>query len=154
MDIISVTQRLPSGKTASSDGIISEVLTAVETHKPKSVILLYNNCLKTGIFPSEWKEARLVLLYKDGNKDLTAPSSFRPISMINSIEKLMERHVFARLGEYLNTIANSSNPSQYGFRYGRSTLDTMEKVGSTAGWTNRESTQHRDICVLILLILL
>lgn len=91
-DVSTAARRLPSGKAAESDGIISEVHKAIAIHKPEYLIQPFNNCLISGIFPSEWKEARLVLLHEGGDKDPKDPSSFRPISVINSAGKLMETH--------------------------------------------------------------
>lgn len=135
----------------SSASDISKVLTATATHKPEHIIHPFNECLRTGIFPREWKEARLVLLHKDSNKDPTDPANFRPISVINSAGKLMERLILTRLDEHLDSVINGRNPNQFGFRRGRSTIDAMERVREMAGWANRGPTQHRHICVLVLI---
>lgn len=150
-DVSTAARRLPSGKAAGPDGIISEVLKAIAIHKPEALIQPYNNCLTSGIFPSEWKEARLVLLHKGGDKDPKVPSSYRPISLINSAGKLMERLILTRLDEHLDSTIDGRNINQFGFKRGRSTLDAMERVRETAGWANQGPTQHRDLCVLVLI---
>lgn len=151
LDILGAARRFPSGKAAGPDGIISEILRAIASHKPELIIQPFNNSLKTKIFPDEWKEARLVLLHKGGNRDPSDPSSFRPISVINSAGKLMERLILTRLDEHLDTTPNGRNDNQYGFRRGWSTINAMERVKETANWTNQEPTQHRDICILVLI---
>lgn len=150
-EIITAARRLPSGKAAGPDGIIPEVLKAVAIHKPECLIQIFNETLTTGIFPGAWKKARLVLLHKGGDKDPRDPSSFRPISVINTPAKMMERLILNRLDEHLDTTPNGRNANQYGFRRGRSTLDAMERVRETAGWTNEGPSQHRDTCVLVLI---
>lgn len=39
---------------------------------------LYDGCLRKGIFPRRWKEARIVLLKKEGKPERVA-SSYRPL---------------------------------------------------------------------------
>jgi hypothetical protein len=39
---------------------------------------LFTNCLRRGVFPNGWKEARLVLIKKEGRAS-DSPSAFRPI---------------------------------------------------------------------------
>lgn len=150
-EVVTAARRLPSGKAAGPDGIIPEVLKAVAIHKPECLTQVFNESLATGIFPGAWKEARLVLLHKGGDKDPRDPSSYRPISVINTAAKMMERLILNRLDEHLDTTANGRNANQYGFRRGRSTLDAMERVREMARWTNQGPPQHRDTCVLVLI---
>lgn len=140
LDIVRAARRLPSGKAAGPDGIISEVLSAIASHRPHLIIQPFNECIRTGTFPDHWKEARLVLIHKGGNRDPTDPSSYRPISVINTAGKLKERLILHRLEEHLNTTPNGRNPNQYGFRHGRSTLDAMDRVMATARWANQGPT--------------
>ena len=53
---------------------------------------MYNSCLRKEVFYSRWKEARLVLIGKDkGPAD--APSSYRPLCMLHTTEKRLEKLV-------------------------------------------------------------
>lgn len=63
----------------------------------------------------------------------------------------MKKLVLTRLDEYLDTIANGRNQNQFGFRYDKSTLDTMKRMGKMAGWTNQKPIQLLDIYVLVLI---
>ena len=47
------------------------------------------NCIRAGTFPEFLKIARLTPIYKPG-KIKTDPNSYRPISNLNAIEKLVE----------------------------------------------------------------
>lgn len=151
LNILRAARRLPSGKAAGPDGIVSKILTAIASQKPELILQPFNNSLETGIFPDKWKEARLVLLHKGGIKDPNDPASFRPTSVMKTAGKLMQRLILTRLDEYLDAIPNGRNENQYGFRRGRSTLDAMERVMGTANWANQVPTQHRDICILVLI---
>lgn len=67
-------KRLSPRKAPRPDGVPNEALkVAVRTH-PKMFQEVYSQCLTNGIFPNQWKRARLVLLRK-GDKPADLPSS-------------------------------------------------------------------------------
>ncbi|XP_045772161.1 uncharacterized protein LOC123872074 [Maniola jurtina] len=85
---------------------------------------LFNSCLQSGIFPSGWKEARLVLLKKEG-RPMESPSAYRPICLLDEAGKLFERIIAARLSDHLSHVGPDLSESQFGFRQGRSTVDAI-----------------------------
>ncbi|KAL4084113.1 hypothetical protein QTP88_027948 [Uroleucon formosanum] len=141
-------KRLPAGKATGPDGIPNEVLKLVSLWKPRVLLDAYNVCLKRRSFPDRWKTARLVLLHKGPTKPLDDPSSFRPLCMLDSAGKLLERLVLGRLNDHLDRTGNPSE-NQYGFRNGRSTLDAIERVLQAARGAALGAVQHRDICVAV-----
>ena len=79
---------------------------------------LINYSLKTGVFPSELKLARMVPIFKAG--DSSALTNYRPISVLTFFAKVFEKIVYNKL---LNFISDNNilYDHQYGFRKGRST---------------------------------
>ena len=69
-------------------------------HLPKRVVSLlariFNAVLRTHHFPQTWKHARVISILKPG-KDPTLPSSYRPISLLDTIGKLFEQILLARI---------------------------------------------------------
>jgi hypothetical protein len=55
--------------------------------------------LSTGVFPERLKFAEVKLLYKRG--DLTDFSNYRPISLLTSFSKIVEKIIYKRLYCYL-----------------------------------------------------
>ena len=53
------------------------------------VASVFNKFMWNGCYPSAWKEDRIVLIRKL-NKPLELPSSYRPLSIINTIGKMFE----------------------------------------------------------------
>lgn len=117
---------LRSGKAPGPDGIPSEALKSATCVCPEILLRMYNACLKEGVFYSEWKIARLVLISK-GKGNALAPSSYRPLCMLNTAGKVLEKLLQPRL---LSAIREAGDLSerQYGFRRGRSTIDAVQEV--------------------------
>ena len=58
-------------------------------HPIKRILLSqYNDCLLSGTAPDHWKLSKVVMIYKGNQKNSRAPSSYRPISLANSIYKV------------------------------------------------------------------
>ncbi|CAB0034884.1 unnamed protein product [Trichogramma brassicae] len=108
--------------TWRSSSLLPRVLT--------SSLRVYTMCLETGVFPSGWKRQRLVLLPKPG-KPPDEPSSYRPLCMLDTAGKILERIICDRLEAFTERPGGLSE-RQYGFRKGRSTIDAIDDVISTA----------------------
>lgn len=140
--------RLTARKAPGPDGIPNEVIRAVgETH-PRVLLDMYNSCLLDGIFSSQWKRQRLVLIPKPTARPEDAPS-YRPLCMLNGLGKVMERLVLQRLEEFLENADSGLSPSQYGFRKHRSTLGAINHVVTTVR-TAWEGTVKRSKHVIMI----
>jgi len=136
---------LKIGKAPGPDNITTELVKALVANCAKEVTTVMNGALKDGIFPAEWKVARLVLLQKP--QKAGQPTSYRPLCLLNVMGKLLERLLLARLE------AEAPEPSdkQYGFRKGRSTVHAIKKVLEIGKQAARGAYQVRKICCLITL---
>lgn len=124
------------------------VVKAVVLKKTPDVASVLNNCLRSGCFPRRWKEARLVLTRKPG-KPLEVPSSYRPLSMVNTIGKLFERVVKRRLETHLSRNPEGPSGNQFGFRRGRSTIDAIEKALDIVNRNEAKPWRRRELCALV-----
>jgi len=59
---------------------------------------LFNRSLNEGIFPSKWKSAYVVPLFKKG--DNNSPGNYRPVSVLSCLGKLMERCIYKYMYNY------------------------------------------------------
>ena len=83
---------------------------------------LINSSLKSGVFPSELKLARVVPIFKAGNSsNLT---NYRPISVLTFFAKVFEKIVYNKVMDFISE-NNVLNDHQYGFRKGRSTQQAI-----------------------------
>ena len=79
--------------------------------KPLSII--FNNCIKTGIFPYTWKKSNVIPVHKKNDKQLI--NNYRPVSLLPIFGKMFERIIFNNIYRYLDE-HNLLNPNQSGFR--------------------------------------
>ena len=79
---------------------------------------IFNHSLSSGIVPSHLKIAEVIPIYKAG--DNTVLSNYRPISILPSISKILEKIMYTRLHDYISK-NNILAPQQHGFRTKRST---------------------------------
>ncbi len=76
-------------KMSSGDDLINNV---VLKRLPRKAILLlmhiFRACFKLSYFPEVWKCAKVIPIPKP-KKDLTLASNYRPISLLNSLSKIL-----------------------------------------------------------------
>ena len=72
-----------------------------------------NLSLNQGIFPTEMKVANVIPLYKANNPDVF--NNYRPVSLLCTLSKVLERVMYSRLIEYLETFKILFD-NQFGFR--------------------------------------
>ena len=75
--------------------------------------MIFNESLNNGIFPEIMKLAEVVPLHK--GKEKSEKSNYRPISLLLTISKILEKIMYARTYSFLIE-TNQLYQSQYGFR--------------------------------------
>ena len=88
----------------------------------KSLTTIANKCLSSGRFPAIWKQAKVSTLHKGCIKEEL--NSYRPISILPILTKLLEKFIQKHFMEYLNTF-DLTHKSQSGFRVGNSTESAL-----------------------------
>ena len=66
------------------------------------LLYLFNLSLNAGIVPNSLKIAKVVPIFKAGDKKLI--NNYRPISLLNSISKILEKIIANTLLNFLNKI--------------------------------------------------
>jgi hypothetical protein len=80
--------------------------------------VLYNECMKDGIFPDDLKVGRISPIYKKDNEELL--ENYRPVSTLAVFGKIFEKLIYNRLSSFLQS-QNTMYENQYGFRKHHST---------------------------------
>lgn len=85
---------------------------------------VFNDILKTGLWPDTWNSAIISVLYKEG-KDPELCSSYRPISLLNVDQKIFTTIIAKRLSNILPKIINLD---QTGFVKDRLLSDNIHRT--------------------------
>ena len=94
-------------KSSGPDNITPRMLKSSAYSIVPSLTNLFNLSLATGIFPTDWKLARVVPVPKGDNLRVST-AGYRPISILPTVSKLLERHVSEII---LGSISESSSIS-------------------------------------------
>ena len=122
-ELISCIKELPSNKATGEDEVHNMFLKKLPTAKLQELLGLINHSWTTGEVPSSWKNSIVIPILK-ANKEPTDPDSYRPVSLISCVSKVLEKMVNKRL--YWQLEKNDSfSDTQCGFRKKRSTEDIL-----------------------------
>jgi len=150
-ELTRAVRRLSPRKAPGPNGLPNEVLKMFAVSRPQAALRIYNDCLTALTFPPRWKRARLVLIRKGPDKPPDQPSSYRPICMLDSSGKLLERLLLQRLESHLDAHGGRRRAAnQFGFRKGVSTESAIDHVLDIAKQA-ASGTGTKDICVLVTL---
>ena len=112
------TKKLKRKKASGPDNLPPNLLRDSASILAKPLAYVINLSLRTGLFPDEWKLARVVPIYKSGTRD--SFENYRPISALPIFSKVVEKIVHKKLVNYLEEHKLLTN-KQFGFRTKRST---------------------------------
>lgn len=146
-ELIAAAKGLKLGKAPGPDGIPNEALRAAVQAYPDMFRTVMQRCLNECHFPDVWKVQKLVLLPKPG-KPPGDPSSYRPICLLDTLGKLLERVILNRLSEYTEG-EHGLSERQFGFRKGRSTVDAMQIVIGNAEKALLKQRRGDRYCAII-----
>ena len=103
---------LSSNKATGIDKISCKIIKIAAPAISDSLTFIFNQALTLSSFPNEWKMARVIPLYKNGQRNI--PGNYRPISVLPAISKIMERIMYDQLYNY-STKFELLSDSQFGF---------------------------------------
>ena len=130
-EIIAIVTDLKSSKSCGHDGLSTFILKKIIHYIVAPLRHIFNMSLKTGRYPQSFKLARVVPVFKKGDRNQC--NNYRPISILPCISKVLERIAYNQLYAFLSK-HNIILPSQYGFRKNHSTdlavLDLHDKITS------------------------
>lgn len=110
------------------DGLTKRMWRRIPWNFLERLALIFNKCLYTGIYPSIWKRAILVLIPKEVWNSVGIPKA-RPICLLDEIGKLFERVLVSRIKSFMENVGSARlSHRQYGFRERRSTVDAVRFV--------------------------
>ena len=128
-EIITEILTLSSNKSYGLYSYLIRLLNCSRQILGETLAIIFNTSIESGIFPTKLKIAKLIPIFKAG--DATAPSNYRPISLLSIFNKIFEKPIYKRLNSYIISKKIISE-SQYGFHEKHSTehaiLDIIRKI--------------------------
>jgi hypothetical protein len=136
-----VLEKFDPGKAPGEDGQNSEILLKTFKHFPTFLTGIYNECLRKGYFPKQWKHSIIIPIIKPGKEGSTEVTKYRLIGLLNVGGKVHEKLLIDRINHHI--FSNSLlNGNQYGFLPQKSTIDAALAVQSFI----RENLTTKELC--------
>ena len=112
-EVINLCTLLRSGTATGFDNIPMSLIKETIISISSPLTHIFNLSITSGMVPIELKIARVVPLFKAGDKSIF--SNYRPISVLPSFSKILEKLLYNRLIDYLSKYKILSD-NQFGFR--------------------------------------
>lgn len=121
-----VMGKIKAKKAPGIDGIPPELIKFVYGIQPEWISYPIKQAIKIGKFPTAWKKAQVVLIPKS-NKPPDDPSAYRPICLLPTWGKVLDRLLTSRLTAHLEE-NHILSPKQHGFRRNNSTTKALQRI--------------------------
>ena len=112
-EVLSLISSLKCKKSCGADNFGASILKENALLLSGPLVYLYNLSLTTGIVPDKLKIAKVVSIFKKGDRHVI--SIYRPISLLSVFDKLLEKIVFRRICSFFNKY-DVIYKYQFGFR--------------------------------------
>jgi len=137
-EILHIIRNSKPKKSSGHDNITSHFLKLVDAQVAKPISILINKSIENSSVPDSLKLAKVIPIHKSKSKNEFV--NYRPISLLPTISKILERIMHKRLYCFLDS-CNILNNNQFGFRKHYSTIDAVTKFITDASTylDNKES---------------
>src|SRR6267154_4501235 len=101
---------------------------------------IFRTTFHLGIYPDQWRHSSTIVLRKPGRPDYSLPKAYRPITLLDTMAKIL----LSCVADDLTYIAEQNNllPStHFGGRPGRSTTDSLHLLTKfvTDAWASKDN---------------
>ncbi len=117
-EVENIISSLKNTSSCGVDHIPVTAIKAVSEYISPMLASLINHSIDKGIFPDALKIAKILPIYKSG--DRSSITNYRPISLLNTFSKIYEKVILNRLDDFLNK-HKILYEGQFGFRKNHST---------------------------------
>jgi cell fate (sporulation/competence/biofilm development) regulator YmcA (YheA/YmcA/DUF963 family) len=128
--ITDIVKKFANKSSPDLDGISLKFLKKIIDYIALPLSHIFTLSVSNGVFPEKLKECRIVPIFKGGDYKLC--DNYRPISLVNTISKILEKVVAIKLTNYLQ-INKLLYEHQYGFQRGLSTEHNLTHVVNYIG---------------------
>lgn len=143
-EVKKILKSLNIAKAVGPDGISNRILRECADSLCVPLARLFNLSLQTGTFPSSWKLANVVPVFK--KNDRKQVENYRPVSLLSTLSKVFERVVHTRLYDFC-TANNLLTDKNSGFKKQDSTVNQLVDITTKI---NDALDQKEDACLVFL----
>ena len=116
-DILKIIRNLDLNKAHAHDMITIRMIKLCEISICRPLKLIFQSCLESGKFPTEWKKANVVPVHKKCDKQIL--KNYRPVSLLPIVSKIVWQDVWISMEN------NLISKHQSGFRPGDSCINQL-----------------------------
>ena len=125
-EVINVINKLNPSKTSGPNSIHHKILLLIHQTFSSTLARLINLSFKNGIYFERLKISQVLPIYKNSDNPMDM-NSYRPISLLSNINKIVEKIMHNRMTSFLDK-QNIIYAKQYGFRKNHSTIHALIKL--------------------------
>lgn len=112
-ELRNIISKLKDDAASGTDRITVRNLKKTSQELSRALVKPINQCLRQGLFPDTFKEARVRALYKGAGSKKKC-TNYRPISVLSNVAKIFEKLLYQRFYRYFTDTGAIAN-NQFGF---------------------------------------
>ena len=113
-----------NSKSSGLDNGDTYIIKLIRPYIVPAITHIVNTSLSSGQFPAKYKIAKVIPLHKGKEAPSSQPKSYRPISILPVVSKVIERVVQTQIASYMNN-AQLFHPNHHAYRSFHSTTTAM-----------------------------
>ena len=115
---------LKNSKSSGLDNMDTYIIKLIRPHIVPAITHIVNLSLSSSQFPTNYKIAKVIPLHKGKEAPMSQPKSYRPISILPVVSKVIERVVQTQITSYMNS-ADLFHQNHHAYRSFHSTTTAM-----------------------------
>lgn len=124
-EVLNVLQQLKADKASSPNGISNWILITCAEKLSELLAPLFQVCIIHAYYSWVFKTANTITMRKPGNADYTIPKAYRPITLLNTLGKVLESIIGKKI-TYLAETYHVLPETQMGARKDKSTETALK----------------------------
>jgi len=121
-EVLEAIAQLKSKSSTDFEGLSSSFIKKIASSISLPLTYLFRKSFESGHVPDQLKVAKIIPIFKSG--DVSSPDNYRPIALLSTFSKILEKIMCNRLTQHLEVNGLLSD-FQFGFRKNHSTLHPL-----------------------------